>query len=146
MRGVCERAVSEGVTHLAFGDLFLEDVRQYRERQLHGTGLALLFPLWGLPTRPLAEQMIASGMRAKVTCVDPKQLDQSFAGRDFDLAFLSDLPPNVDPCGEKGEFHTFVYDAPVFSSAIPVSGGEILTRDGFVFADLVPVSGALQMS
>jgi uncharacterized protein (TIGR00290 family) len=138
MRGVCERAVSEGATQVAFGDLFLEDVRQYRENQLHGSGLTPLFPLWGLPTGLLAEQMIAGGVRAKVTCVDPKKLDRHFAGREFDGNFLADLPANVDRCGENGEFHTFVYDAPVFSSAIAVQGGEIVTRDGFVFADVLP--------
>jgi uncharacterized protein (TIGR00290 family) len=138
MRGVCERAVSDGATHIAFGDLFLEDVRRYREKQLQGSGLTPLFPLWGLPTRPLAEQMIACGVRAKVTCVDPKQLDQSFAGRDFDRKFLADLPADVDNCGENGEFHTFVYDAPVFTSAISIESGETLTRDGFVFTDVLP--------
>lgn len=139
MRGVCERAVREGATHIAFGDLFLEDVREYRERQLQGSGLTPLFPLWGLPTRPLAEQMIACGVRAKVTCVDPKKLDRCFAGREFDRKFLADLPADVDSCGENGEFHTFVYDAPVFTSAISVQGGEILSRDGFVFADVLPL-------
>jgi uncharacterized protein (TIGR00290 family) len=138
MRGMCERAVSEGATHVAFGDLFLEDIREYREKQLHGSGLTPLFPLWRLPTRLLAEQMIACGVRAKVTCVDPKKLDQCFAGREFDLKFLADLPTGVDSCGENGEFHTFVYDAPVFNSAIPVKSGEIVTRDGFVFADVLP--------
>jgi uncharacterized protein (TIGR00290 family) len=138
MRGMCERAVSEGATHVAFGDLFLEDIREYREKQLHGSGLTPLFPLWRLPTRPLAEQMIACGVRAKVTCVDPKKLEQCFAGREFDLKFLADLPTGVDSCGENGEFHTFVYDAPVFNSAIPVKSGEIVTRDGFVFADVLP--------
>jgi len=138
MRGMCERAVSEGATHVAFGDLFLEDIRQYREKQLYGSGLTPLFPLWGRPTGPLAEQMIACGVRAKVTCVDPKKLDGCFAGREFDMKFLADLPAHVDSCGENGEFHTFVYDAPVFSSAIPVTNGEIVTRDGFVFADVLP--------
>jgi uncharacterized protein (TIGR00290 family) len=138
MRGMCERAVSEGVTHVAFGDLFLEDVRQYREKQLHRSGVTPLFPLWGLPTGPLAEQMIACGVRAKVTCLDPKKLDQCFASREFDMKFLADLPADVDSCGENGEFHTFVYDAPVFTSAISVKSGETLTRDGFVFTDVLP--------
>lgn len=136
MRGTCERAVSEGATHIAFGDLFLEDVRRYRETQLQGSGLTPLFPLWGLPTWALAEQMITSGVRAKVTCVDPKKLDPGFAGREFDMQFLADLPSDVDRCGENGEFHSFVYEAPVFASAIPVENGETLARDGFVFADL----------
>ena len=138
MGGVCERAVSNGATHMAFGDLFLEDVRQYREKQLNGSGLTPLFPVWGIPTRALAQQMSASGVRAKVTCVDPKKLDRSFAGREFDAKFLADLPAEVDACGENGEFHTFVYDSPDFSHPIPIQSGEVVERDGFVFADLLP--------
>jgi diphthamide synthase (EF-2-diphthine--ammonia ligase) len=134
---MCERAVSASATHIAFGDLFLEDVRQYREKQLEGSGLIPLFPLWGLPTRPLAEQMIASGVRANVTCVDPSKLSASFSGREFDSSFVAELPPDVDSCGENGEFHTFVYDAPVFASGIAVECGETLTREGFVFTDVL---------
>ena len=145
MRGVCERAVSNRATHMAFGDLFLEDVRQYREKQLSGSGLTPLFPVWGMPTRALAQQMIACGVRAKVTCVDPKKLDRSFAGREFDAEFLADLPGDVDACGENGEFHTFVYDAPVFTSAIPVKSGEVVERDGFVFADVLPCEAQISM-
>jgi len=109
VRPIFTRAIDEGITAVAFGDLFLEEIRAYREQQLAVTGLKALFPLWQLPTRALAEEMIASGMRAKITCVDPGKLDRSFAGRDFDAAFLNDLPSAVDRCGENGEFHTFVY-------------------------------------
>jgi len=138
MRGVCQRAVAEGITAVAFGDLFLQDIRDYRERQLQGTGLEPLFPVWEIPTAQLARDMIAAGVKAKITCVDPAQVDRSFAGRDFDQALLDSLPPGVDPCGENGEFHTFVYDAPVFSRPIEVRLGEIVERDGFVFADVIP--------
>jgi len=138
MRGVCQRAVAEGITAVAFGDLFLQDIRDYRERQLEGTGIEPLFPVWEIPTKKLARDMIAAGVKAKITCVDPTQVDRSFVGRDFDQALLDSLPPGVDPCGENGEFHTFVYDAPVFSSPIKVRMGEIVERDGFVFADVLP--------
>jgi uncharacterized protein (TIGR00290 family) len=138
MRGVCQRALVQGFTAVAFGDLFLEDIRAYRIRQLEGSGLEPLFPVWRIPTAQLARDMIAAGVQAKLTCVDPAQLDKSFAGRDFDLRLLDDLPAGVDPCGENGEFHTFVHDAPVFSRPIPVRGGEIVERDCFVFADVLP--------
>ncbi len=140
MAGICRRAVAEGVSALAFGDLFLRDIREYRERQLHGTGIEPLFPLWDLPTPELAGRMLQSGLKAKVTCVDPNQLHRAYAGRDFNATFLADLPPTVDPCGENGEFHTFVYDAPVFSGPIRVQSGEIVERDGFIFADLIGLS------
>jgi uncharacterized protein (TIGR00290 family) len=136
MREVCARALREGVRAIAFGDLFLTDIRAYRERQLADTGLAPLFPVWQIPTRELADDMISAGIRARVTCVDPKKLPPEFAGREFDAAFLSDLPARVDPCGENGEFHTFVYAGPMFQAAIPVELGEIVERDGFFFADL----------
>jgi uncharacterized protein (TIGR00290 family) len=138
MRAVCQRAVAEGITAVAFGDLFLQDIRDYRERQLQGTGLEPLFPVWEIPTARLARDMISTGVKAKITCVDPAQVDRTFAGRDFDQALLDSLPPGVDPCGENGEFHTFVYDAPVFSRPIEVRMGEIVERDGFVFADVLP--------
>lgn len=138
MRGLCERAVTQGATHVAFGDLYLEDVRAYREKQLQQTGLVPLFPLWKLPTRDLAREMIRTGVRAKLTCIDPKQLNREFAGREFDEGFLADLPSGVDPCGENGEFHTFVYDAPVFRSPLSVQPGQVVDRDGFVFADVLP--------
>jgi len=139
MRVVCQRAVAEGIGAVAFGDLFLEDVRDYRIRQLQGTGLEPLFPLWRIPTADLAVEMIAAGVKAKITCVDPSKLAQSFAGREYDRDLLADLPPGVDPCGENGEFHTFVYDAPPFSSSIQISSGEVVVRDGFVFADVLPL-------
>jgi uncharacterized protein (TIGR00290 family) len=137
MRKVTERAVAEGIEAVAFGDLFLEDVRAYRERQLEGTGLEPLFPVWKIPTRQLALEMIAAGVKAKLTCVDPSKLERSFAGRDFDLELLQDLPEQIDPCGENGEFHSFVYEAPVFSAPIDVRVGEVVERDGFVFADVI---------
>ncbi len=138
MRAVCQRAKDERITAIAFGDLFLEDVRKYRIHQLEGSGLAPLFPLWQIPTDQLARQMIAGGVKAKITCVDPSKLAKTFAGRDYDVKSLEDLPPEVDPCGENGEFHTFVYDSPVFASAIAVRAGEVVERDGFVFADVLP--------
>ncbi len=138
MSEVHKRALAERVDAIAFGDLFLRDIRSYRERQLADTGLEPLFPLWEIPTGQLANEMIAGKLRAKITCVDPARLDRSFAGRDFGPAFLADLPAAVDPCGENGEFHTFVYDCPDFAQAIDVATGEIVERDGFVFADVVP--------
>jgi uncharacterized protein (TIGR00290 family) len=138
MRIVCQRASAEGITAVAFGDLFLQDIRNYRERQLQGTGLTPLFPVWQIPTDKLSRNMIAAGVKAKITCVDPSKLAKSFAGNEYDLQLLQALPPGIDPCGENGEFHTFVYDAPVFSGPIPVRTGEVIERDGFVFADLVP--------
>jgi uncharacterized protein (TIGR00290 family) len=138
MRSVCERATAEGITAVAFGDLFLQDIRDYRVRQLQGTGLQPLFPVWQIPTEQLGRDMIATGLKAKITCVDPSKLAKSFAGRDYDLPLLQALPAGVDPCGENGEFHTFVYDAPVFSRPIGVQSGEVVERDGFIFADLLP--------
>lgn len=140
MRGACDRAVREGITAVAFGDLFLEDVRAYRERQLEGTGLEPMFPLWGDATPALARRMIAAGVRARVSCVDPSQISRAFAGVEFDAALLGALPATADPCGEKGEFHTFVYDAPVFGEPIDVQLGVVVERDGFVFADLAPAA------
>lgn len=139
MRAVIGRARREGVTHVAFGDLFLEDVREYRIRMLSGTGLEPLFPLWCSPadTPELAWRMLDGGLRAVVTCVDPKQLAEPFVGRPYDAAFLADLPPGVDPCGERGEFHTFCFAGPMFASAITVQVGETVSREGFRFADLV---------
>ena len=139
MQAVVDRAKSEGIDAVAFGDLFLEDIRAYRVRQLEGTGLEPLFPVWGIPTDALARQMIAGGVRAKLTCVDPAKLDASFAGRDFDEVLLRELPAGIDPCGENGEFHTCVYEAPVFSAALAVRTGEVVERDRFVFADVLPV-------
>jgi uncharacterized protein (TIGR00290 family) len=139
MRELCARALRADVDAMAFGDLFLTDIRAYREKQLRGTALQLLFPVWQIPTAELARTMIASGLRAKITCVDPKVLPAEFAGRDFDSQFLADLPPGIDPCGENGEFHSFVYDGPGFREPINVSVGEVVERDGFVFVDLAPI-------
>jgi uncharacterized protein (TIGR00290 family) len=139
MREVCRRATAEGVTAVAFGDLFLQDVRDYRVRQLQGSGLEPLFPLWQIPTEQLGRAMIAAGVKAKITCVDPSKLAKSFAGNEYDSRLLQVLPSEVDPCGENGEFHTFVYDAPVFSHPIAVRAGEVIERDGFVFADFLPL-------
>ena len=137
MLAAIERAKAEGVNTVAFGDLFLEDIRRYREERLRETGISPIFPIWAMPTKELAREMVDSGLRARVTCVDPKQLPGSFVGREFDAQFLADLPPNVDPCGERGEFHTFAYDGPMFRHPVPVRLGEIVERDGFVFADLL---------
>jgi diphthamide synthase (EF-2-diphthine--ammonia ligase) len=138
MAAAIAAARAEGVTHVAFGDLFLEDVRAYREAKLAGTGVAPLFPLWGRPTGPLVRDMIEAGLRAVITCVDPGRLDRTFAGRTLDGALLADLPPGVDPCGENGEFHTFAFEGPMFSAPIPITTGEVVERDGFVFADVLP--------
>jgi len=137
MKTACERAVADGVSAIAFGDLFLADVRAYRERQLTGTGLEPLFPLWQIPTSQLAQRMVESGLRAKIVCVDPGQLDQDFAGREFDRQLLKDLPAGADPCGENGEFHSFVYAGPMFEREIPVAVSEKIERDGFWYADVV---------
>jgi uncharacterized protein (TIGR00290 family) len=136
------RAAVEGVRHVIFGDLFLQDIRAYRENQLTRCGMTPVFPLWAKETRSLAEEMIAGGLSAYLTCVDPRQLERSFAGRRFDAQLLADLPPPVDPCGENGEFHTFTCAGPMFSAEVPVTVGEIVERDGFVFADLLPQSAA----
>ena len=136
MTETCARAVAAGIEGIAFGDLFLEDVRAYREKQMKDTGLQPIFPLWGQPTRDLAKAMIASGTRAKLTCVDTHKLDASFVGREFDENLLAALPEEVDPCGENGEFHSFVYAGPMLSAKIPVSVGESVVRGQFVFSDL----------
>ncbi len=143
MRGACDEAVGGGIGAMAFGDLFLEDVRRYREERLEGTGLTPVFPLWGMETRRLAEAMIGSGLRARIVCVDPRRLPAEFAGREFDADFLRDLPEGVDPCGENGEFHTFVYAGPMFREAIPIESGEVVERDGFVFADVRPAEATI---
>ena len=131
------RAAGEGFTHVAFGDLFLEDVRRYREERLAGTGLTPLFPLFGSDTATLAHTMIAGGLRARITCLNPKVIDRGFAGREFDAALLAELSPAIDPCGERGEFHTCAYAGPMFSHELPIETGVTVERDGFVFTDLV---------
>ncbi len=135
MAEVCTRAIRERIDAIAFGDLFLRDVRAYREKQLQNTGIEPLFPLWDIPTPELARSMIAGGLRATLVCVDSKQLDPTFAGREFEFDLLEELPPNIDPCGERGEFHSCVYDGPMFSHPIPLEPGEIVDRDGFIYAD-----------
>ena len=141
MKAALDTAAQEGVTAMVFGDLFLQDVRRYRERVMAPTGIEPVFPLWSRPTGELARQMISDGVRAVLTCVDPAQLPPSFVGRAFDQDLLHDLPSDVDPCGERGEFHTFVWDAPSFRSPIPIRTGERVTRDGFVFCDVLPAEG-----
>jgi uncharacterized protein (TIGR00290 family) len=136
-RKLDEARASLGVTHVAFGDLFLEDIRAYREERMREAGLTPLFPLWGEPTAELARRMIEGGLKAYVVCVDPTHLPATFAGRQFDACLLADLPEGVDPCGEKGEFHTFAYDGPVFSTPVSVCVGRVVEREGFVFADLI---------
>jgi uncharacterized protein (TIGR00290 family) len=133
--------LADGYTHIAFGDLFLDDVRAYRESRLAGTGLTPLFPLWRIAdTRELAQTMIAGGLEARLTCIDPRVLAPEFAGRRFDASLLADLPPGVDPCGERGEFHSFAYAGPMFAEPIAVEPGERVERGGFVFCDLIPDS------
>jgi uncharacterized protein (TIGR00290 family) len=136
MADAVRRAVAEGFTHVAFGDLFLEDVRRYREERLAGTGLTPLFPLFGSDTTALAREMVAAGLGARITCLNPKVLDRSFAGREFDGALLNELPASVDPCGERGEFHTCSYKGPMFSRAVNIETGMTVERDGYVFTDL----------
>ena len=154
MTGQIAKARDSGIEAVAFGDLFLEDLRAFRERQMADSGIDLLFPLWLPPpfqqgsgesgtdyqtgSLALAEEMQAAGLRARVACVDPRVLDRSLAGRQWDQAFLRDLPPGVDACGENGEFHTFAYDGPMLNYAVPVAAGVVVERDGFVFADLTP--------
>lgn len=133
------RAKAAGVEAIAFGDLFLEDIRAYRETMLDGTGIRPIFPVWGIPTDRLAQEMIGGGLEAIIACIDPRKLDESFAGRRFDAALLADLPESIDPCGENGEFHTCVTGGPMFDGKVAVTAGEIATRDGFVFADIIPV-------
>lgn len=130
------RAKADGFTHVAFGDLFLEDIRRYREERMAGTGLAPIFPLWLRPTGALAREMLEGGLEAYLTCVDPRVVPASFAGRRFDAALLSELPAGTDPCGERGEFHTCAVAGPMFSRRIAVTPGATVERDGFVFADL----------
>jgi uncharacterized protein (TIGR00290 family) len=131
------RAVGEGFTHVAFGDLFLEDVRRYREERLARSGLTPLFPLFGADTAVLAREMIAGGLRARITCLNPKVVDRRFAGREFDAALLSELPPAIDPCGERGEFHTCAYGGPMFSHEVAIETGITVERDGYIFTDLM---------
>jgi uncharacterized protein (TIGR00290 family) len=138
MADACAAIKAAGVHHLVFGDLFLEDIRAYRERTLAPLGITPIFPLWGRNTRQLAAEMIGCGLLAHVVCLDPKQIPASFAGRRFDATLLREIPPHIDPCGENGEFHTVVTQGPMFSAPISVSIGETVERDGFVFTDVIP--------
>ncbi len=128
------------IEYMAFGDLYLDDIRQYRIKQLEGTGITPVFPLWLKPTRELAEAMIEGGLEATITCIDPKKISSRFAGRYFNLDFINDLPDSIDPCGENGEFHSCVHNGPMFNHPISVTTGEVVERDNFVFADLIPES------
>jgi uncharacterized protein (TIGR00290 family) len=138
MADACRRAVAEGFDTIAFGDLFLRDIRAYREKQLAGSGLTPVFPLWEIPTASLAREMIAGGLRARLSCVDSRQLDAAFSGREFDASLLADLPSSVDPCGENGEFHTCVYDGPMFRHPLSIEPGETRDVNGFIYSDLIP--------
>ena len=140
MAALVVAAKQDGVTHLAFGDLFLEDIRRYRERIFAGAGVELLFPVWGLDTRLLAEEMTASGVRAFIVCVDTRRAPREWAGQVFDSQFVKRIPAGIDPCGENGEFHTFAFDGPMFRHPVGARLGGIAERDGFVYADLLPDS------
>jgi uncharacterized protein (TIGR00290 family) len=129
------RARSEGISYMAFGDLYLQDIRRYREERMQGTGIEPVFPLWEKPTRALLEEMLAGGLRACLTCVDPRVLPAKFAGRELTMALLESMPSGIDPCGENGEFHSFVFDGPMFTQPLDIEMGEVVERDGFVFAD-----------
>ena len=135
MRDVCAAAVQDGVQAMAFGDLYLEDVRRYREERLAGTGIAPVFPLWGRDTRELVGEMLDGGLRARVTCVDPRKLPAAFAGRELDAALLAELPADADPCAENGEFHTCAYAGPMFAAPLSLAAGAVEEHDGFIFAD-----------
>ena len=137
LSAACRNAVACGIDTVAFGDLFLRDIREYREKQLRGTGLEPLFPLWEIPTDQLARDMMQAGLRARLTCVDLKKLPTAFAGREWNQELLREFPAGIDPCGENGEFHTFCYAGPMFSQEIFVTAGEVVERDGFAFADLI---------
>jgi uncharacterized protein (TIGR00290 family) len=137
MSAACTSALKRGIKAIAFGDLFLEDVRRYREDRLRGTGLEPIFPLWGRDTRELISEMLDGGLRARIVCLDPAKVSAEFAGRDLDHQFVQQLPTGVDPCGENGEFHTFAYAGPMFDESIPIESGETVLRDGFVFSDLL---------
>jgi len=138
MANFIEQVKSQGIENIAFGDLFLGEIRSYREESLAGTGITPLFPLWGKPTSELSKEMVNSGLRAKITCIDPKNLSPDFAGHEYDNTFLEQIPDSIDPCGENGEFHSFVYDGPMFKRKLNICVGETVTRDGFVFTDLFP--------
>ena len=138
MSSFIDVALTEAIECFAFGDLFLEDVRKYREERLHGTGITPLFPLWGIPTGRLSREMVAGGLKAVITCIDPRSLPEQFAGREYNNSFLDEIPDAIDPCGEHGEFHSFAFDGPMFNRPIEITRGECVHRDGFIFTDLLP--------
>jgi uncharacterized protein (TIGR00290 family) len=138
MRGVVQKMQDDGIECMAFGDLYLQDIRAYREEKLVGSGIEPIFPLWEIPTDQLAREMLAGGLKTVITSVDPKQISSEFAGRQYDEAFIAALPDSADPCGENGEFHSFVYDGPMFRQPVKVEVGEVVERDGFFFADVMP--------
>lgn len=138
MKEFIKEVEKESIEYFAFGDLFLESVRQYREKNLSGSGIKPLFPIWGKDTLTLSRKMLDAGLKARITCVDPKQLSPAFAGKEYNNSFLEQLPGNADPCGENGEFHSFVYDGPFFNNKINIRIGETVSRDGFIFTDLLP--------
>jgi uncharacterized protein (TIGR00290 family) len=142
MAAALRRAHEKGIECMVFGDLFLQDIRKYREEKLAATGIEPLFPIWGLDTTKLAREMVAAGLRAHLTCIDPNRLPREFAGRVFDFKLLNELPPTVDPCGENGEFHTFAFAGPMFRNTIPVTLGEVVERDGFIYADVLAAGTA----
>jgi uncharacterized protein (TIGR00290 family) len=142
MASTIQKASDEGVSHIAFGDLFLQDIREYREKQLKGTGIQPLFPLWHRPTDELAREIIKSGTKAVLTCTDTRKLDETFSGREYDTDLLANLPPDIDPCGERGEFHSFVYDSPLFGKPIAITKGERVVREGFAFTDFERTNGS----
>jgi uncharacterized protein (TIGR00290 family) len=138
MKNFVEQAKQQGIECFAFGDLFLKDVRMYREANLAASGITPIFPLWGMPTEKLSKEMVNSGLRAIITCVDPMHLSADFAGQEYGESFLERIPANVDPCGENGEFHSFAYDGPMFKKPVNITIGETVSRDGFIFTDLLP--------
>lgn len=146
MRAAIGAAQSDGIEGIAFGDLFLADVRQYREKMMEGMGITPLFPLWGRPTAELAREMISGGLRARITCIDPRCLPATMAGREYNDDFLKALPDGVDPCGENGEFHSFAFDGPMFNRPVECAVGDTVERDGFIFTDLAPVSPLISCS
>lgn len=135
-----EKTKKANIEHFAFGDLFLEDVRNYREEKLKSSGITPIFPIWDIPTERLSREMIDNGLRAVITCVDPKQMPEEFVGKEYNESFLNDIPEGVDPCGENGEFHSFVFDGPMFKEQIEIFVGDIVHRDNFVFADVLQKS------
>ncbi|HET6401021.1 MAG TPA: ATP-binding protein [Candidatus Kapabacteria bacterium] len=144
MGAALQQLISEGFEQIAFGDLFLRDIREYREKKMESLPIKPIFPLWNIPTKQLANEMIAGGLKSRITCINPKKLDARFAGRIWDRVLLNELPTEVDPCGEYGEFHTFAFEGPMFSKPLDIRLGEIVERDGFVFADLLKTEPALE--